>query len=360
METEKERQCAVSEDIDLTEEEETLMLIPVESGGNHEPQSYLRRWCSLLSASAVAIVVCVLMTSVKVLNSPSPSSFNTALDPETLHNCIHSWNQNTRRYKQRLETQRAFRPSEDTGARFRFDFIEPVWDCEVKDRIGHSPFGDGPKFICDAEFSLNDSNCLVFSIGSNGDRSFEEAILAINPQCEVHTFDCTLDMRHEYLRKFVEEAPKIGFQFHDYCLGSPKLRIGNGKTLNLKQAMQFVSRPRPITHFKIDCEGCEFSSFFNDLDSFNADDPPFEQLMIEMHTRRRNVSHILNLFDRLDGLGLRLFSKERNGWGCSGVRCAEFSFISERSAFRGHVYNQCPEYLPVWKTLCSQNKILGC
>ena len=49
---------------------------------------------------------------------------------------------------------------------------------------------DGGKVICDP-YRLEGEDCLVYSIGSNGDFQFEEAIKKINPRCEIHTFDHT-------------------------------------------------------------------------------------------------------------------------------------------------------------------------
>ena len=274
--------------------------------------------------------------------------------------CINSWKASKARYDARIDRFRQFRPSSEPRE-FPLDYIEPLWDCEAKDRVGTSPFGDGPKFMCNVDFTLKDPDCLVYSIGSNGDGSFEEAVLAISRQCEVHTFDCTLDMNDPRMQRFVADAPSKGIHFHDSCLAKPGSRIGNSKTVTLRDAMKYTANQRPISHFKIDCEGCEFSSFYDDLGEFDASDPPFDQLMIEIHTPGMgSIQNLFNLFDRLHNLGLLLFSKERNAWGCGGVHCAEFSFISERAAFRGHIHNQCPEHSGSWKQLCGQLGIRGC
>ena len=50
-------------------------------------------------------------------------------------------------------------------------------------RIGQ---GDGGKLVCDLR-RLKQDDCLVFSIGSKGDFSFETEILKINSKCEIHT-----------------------------------------------------------------------------------------------------------------------------------------------------------------------------
>ncbi|KAK9840632.1 hypothetical protein WJX81_005767 [Elliptochloris bilobata] len=75
-------------------------------------------------------------------------------------------------------------------ARF-WDVWAPFYDCPfVRERIGK--IGDGGKYLCGVSSLLQRPGCLVFSIGSNGETSFEEAILDSTP-CEVHTWDHTLD-----------------------------------------------------------------------------------------------------------------------------------------------------------------------
>ena len=54
------------------------------------------------------------------------------------------------------------------------------------DRIGKKYWGDGPKFICGAEY-LAKVDCLVYSFGSNLDDQFEKGLLGVAPNCEVST-----------------------------------------------------------------------------------------------------------------------------------------------------------------------------
>ena len=53
--------------------------------------------------------------------------------------------------------------------------------------------GDGPKWVCDPYRITEKNDCLVYSIGSNNEFSFEEAVHAeIGYKCEIHTFDHTV------------------------------------------------------------------------------------------------------------------------------------------------------------------------
>ena len=48
--------------------------------------------------------------------------------------------------------------------------------------------GDGGKWVCDPHRITEQKDCLVYSVGSNNDFSFEMAVLKdIGPHCEIHT-----------------------------------------------------------------------------------------------------------------------------------------------------------------------------
>jgi N6-adenosine-specific RNA methylase IME4 len=53
------------------------------------------------------------------------------------------------------------------------------------------------------------------------------------------------------------------------------------------------------------------------------------QIQIEMHRSSKNVENITSFFELVDKAKMRIFHKERNGWGCNGHMCIEYSFISE-------------------------------
>ena len=65
---------------------------------------------------------------------------------------------------------------------------EPDFVCSGERRIGK--LGDGGKWVGDPRRITKQDTCLLYSVGSNGDFSFEEAVkAAIGPHCEIHTFD---------------------------------------------------------------------------------------------------------------------------------------------------------------------------
>jgi len=68
---------------------------------------------------------------------------------------------------------------------------EPDFVCQHERRIGK--LGDGGKWICDPHRISHQKDCLVYSVGSNNDFSFEEAVLdKIGHHCEIHTVSAFL------------------------------------------------------------------------------------------------------------------------------------------------------------------------
>lgn len=63
---------------------------------------------------------------------------------------------------------------------------EPDFVCQHERRIGR--LGDGGKWICDPHRISDQEDCLVYSVGSNNDFSFERSVLdEIGQHCEIHT-----------------------------------------------------------------------------------------------------------------------------------------------------------------------------
>ena len=87
-------------------------------------------------------------------------------------------------------------PSADTP---RFNSEQLVWDlypanfnCPgIRSRLGN--VGDGGKWVCDVDGLLQHPGCVVYSLGSNGDVTFEADLLN-HTHCDVHTFDPTTTM----------------------------------------------------------------------------------------------------------------------------------------------------------------------
>lgn len=98
--------------------------------------------------------------------------------------------------------------------------------------------------------------CVVFSIGSNNDFSFEESIVNELPECEVHTFDHTI----------TPKAVPSGVNFHAWGIGTED--VGSVKTLDSIMKALNIGSEHSLEILKIDVEGAgSFRVFHNCFES---------------------------------------------------------------------------------------------
>jgi len=117
------------------------------------------------------------------------------------------------------------------------------------------------------------SRCVVYSIGSNNEWGFEEAIFNTT-SCRVETFDCTINSESlppEYIRSRV--------RFHHICLGDTDEGLFR-KWKSLSNLTGHVGAP---TFLKMDIEGYEFPVMRDIIDS--GESLPL-QIAMELHTER--------------------------------------------------------------------------
>jgi len=176
------------------------------------------------------------------------------------------------------------------GKRFFQRNWEPSYSCMVRMRMG-SP-GDGGKWICDPHHVLAGPNCTVYSIGSNGEFGFEEAVHNFNPARVIHTFD-----------PMYPPINKPDFvHFHSWSVGSRD----TGSTFTVDTMMRHLGH-KNISVFKIDCEGCELFSLLPPHLPYGA----IQQIAVEVHFNH-NPDSIHHFFNSLSSMGYAIFSKEAN------------------------------------------------
>ena len=152
------------------------------------------------------------------------------------------------------------------------DAIQPEWarrwdlfnfwgDCPVEHlRSGRA--WDGSKFVCGMHvYKRLRDKCVVYSVGSNNDFTFEEAIVA-SSKCEIHTFDCNV----------VPAVPtrlQRRVTFHRWCLGARDevvrsgIETGHGSLITFKT---WDTTLRELKHshvdlLKMDIEGYEWDVY---------------------------------------------------------------------------------------------------
>ncbi|KAI3432632.1 hypothetical protein D9Q98_004178 [Chlorella vulgaris] len=220
----------------------------------------------------------------------------------------------------------------------RYDLFDPIIQCPSGglQRIGSS--GEGGKFLC-METIAETPNCVVYSIGSNGQFDFEASILS-STNCSVHTFDCTYNgssinnERHSY---------------HKICVGrSTETRssaTGSLQFMSLADITQMLGHSK-VDLLKMDIEGFEYE-VMSGLDlksscafpmqismevhyhslylftSFHNKPQYWDNMVWTMH--QLSLAELAVFFQHIANLGYAIVSRDDNplGRGC----CSEFTFL---------------------------------
>lgn len=185
---------------------------------------------------------------------------------------------------------------------------EPTFTCLGEERQG---MGDGPKWICDPYRLRSKKPCIVYSMGSANEFSFEENIHRnIGSHCEIHTFDPTTFGGNSNKPPYVH--------FHAWGLDGST----HGRYKTLQRITQELGH-RNVDIFKIDCEGCEWKTFMH---WFNYIQPV--QVLVELHSGTTGASPVpAERFMRyMRKHGYAVFHKEPNTVGCKGA-CIEYAFV---------------------------------
>jgi len=187
--------------------------------------------------------------------------------------------------------------------------FEPSFTCQHERRIGG--MGDGPKWVCDPE-RIPKKHCLVYSIGSHNDFTFENHVHdEISPDCEIHTFDPTVGAKPSRLPSFVN--------FHPWGIAKETGRTDMGEMYSIQDIIKKLGHAeRSIDIFKIDCEGCEWTSYAAWFES-----AAIRQIQVEMHANPEGAQALMR---HAYANNFVIFHKEPNTLGCKG-NCIEYAFL---------------------------------
>jgi len=197
-------------------------------------------------------------------------------------------------------------------------YYESTYECTMgEDRIGHAGWDDGGKWICGMSNLLQRPNCVIYSMGSNGQHDFEDDLLA-NTKCEIHTFD-------------MDDFSKV---FNGTRVHFHKSKIGNGKggTKSISQWMKELGHDH-LDVLKTDIEMAEYDAY---EDLAKQDPQPWiGQILMEMHLnsipwaklsegdKYKWIDKQIRLLENIHNLGLVQYHREDNPFG---VFCTEFCF----------------------------------
>jgi hypothetical protein len=139
--------------------------------------------------------------------------------------------------------------------------------CGALWRVGSS--ADGGKGLCLDVPGPQGEDCVVLSIGSNGDFTFETSMHAIAPLCDIHTFDGTMQTGSR--AKLLKAAKPQWVHFHH-------VNFDSQSHTSIREML--AKRRQRVWVLKMDCEGCEFESLLPFLR-----DVCIDILLLEIHPK---------------------------------------------------------------------------
>jgi Methyltransferase domain len=216
----------------------------------------------------------------------------------------------------------------DNFAYWHYINFHPAFACTQPKRVGG--VGDGAKWVCDPHRLVRMAekrkaagepgpHCIIYSVGSNGNYQFEDGMIReIGTICEIHIFDYS----NNYERP---QNKQQNIHFHQWGLQASNADRKGGEFYSFPQILKKLGHEKKtIDIFKIDCEGCEFST---QKDWINKD---IRQVLIETHPSK-NWPSFLKYFQDFKKNQFAMFYKEPNG--ASEGKCNEYSFLKLHPQF---------------------------
>lgn len=184
---------------------------------------------------------------------------------------------------------------------------EPDFVCQHERRLGRE--AEGGKWICDPHRITNKvkagGNCLVYSIGSNNEFSFEQSVhRRIHKDCDIHIFD---------FGDYAEGAKKAGgkLTYHRHGLQGSDHTAKGRVFKSLDTVFKELGHQNTVIDiFKIDCEGCEFSTVKTWFEAAEKHNVIIRQIQVEMHNNP--IEDTFAFFDTMYENGYVIFHKEFN------------------------------------------------
>lgn len=279
---------------------------------------------------AIIALLCVLlmMTYLSCLSSTSSPSKVFPLSPKQLNiswiddNCPSSLAESDGFFCELntfwLERKHIYHTQDKLNMEKRPDYFylasnwEPNFHCAYAQRMG--TMGDGGKWVCDVFRLISRSDCLIYSVGSSGDFSFEIEMKKVVPNSEIHTFD-----KNRY------PCPINTCTFHQIIFGDGIQPNGSKSWMTIVQELNHTNRIIDI--LKIDIEGAEYE-FFPMLFNGSKNSYP-RQILVELHPT--NVTRVHAFFELLRYNNYVIFSKENNLY--AGPYFFEYAFLKLNARF---------------------------
>ena len=165
-------------------------------------------------------------------------------------------------------------------------------------------------------------SCVVYSFGSNGEVTFEQALLDLTDHnCDIHVFDYSLNSEKAAVVHSV-----AGVTFHPYGIGKEdtivRTPFNNGESIvqefqlrNLSSIMAELGHSW-VDVLKMDVEWEEYNVLPAIIAHYSAlnHTVPVTQALIEYHHKAGNpkMSHLVHTLKEMENIGFRTFSTEYN------------------------------------------------
>jgi hypothetical protein len=277
-------------------------------------------------------------SSPKVVNASVPSVIVQKSDDSCLYSLAESdgwfceYDTDWKRRKRVHQFQDKRNRNDESLSGFFEKNWEPTLHCAFEQRFGNA--GEGGKWVCDID-NIEKHNYipLIYSLGSNGDFSFERALKKVLPPAEIHTFDTG-----NYT------CPAGICKFHQTTVGDTTI----GGTKSLKAIIEELGHTqRRIDILKVDIEGNEymlFEEYFQPSQDTNSNSnnkpnekklPYIRQILIEIHLINgagdESAGRAHALFELLRSNNYAIFHKEIHSVDSNGT--SEYGFIRLNRVF---------------------------
>jgi Na+-transporting methylmalonyl-CoA/oxaloacetate decarboxylase gamma subunit len=213
-------------------------------------------------------------TMMKVAIAEMEAKQSAAIQRLAIDPTVMKWNE-WRRAQSQAVWQKALEATVEYGktvsSRQIYNLFPVSYECDRNQlmRIGGS--NDGGKWIC-GEFFPRDTSSVVVSIGSNGDFSFEQAVLKhTNNKAQIYTFDCTGTWK----------PPHAQIHLYPWCL-SREDHIYQGRIYKSWQTILKDLKLEKVDLLKMDIEGYEWNSLPFMLEHPEQSKLP-RQISLELH-----------------------------------------------------------------------------
>jgi len=247
-----------------------------------------------------------------------------------------------------------------------WDFFLPAFSCPHElERIG--ALGDGGKWVCGLSQLREKEDCIVYSVGSPAEASFEAELLARTRHCQLYVFDHTAwtlpralttpstlpPTLSEFYSAWDASSPES--DEHDYwdsrgiaqrshfkpyrIAGFDAHGAGDNPKMYTLESLMLQNGHTHIDILKIDLEGWEFDALTafllpsSDFTSQKPRVPHVSQMLLELHLWGRDFPNLLEWWSVLERAGLRAVAREpnlvyQNYNRMQGAELAEYTFLN--------------------------------